>query len=563
MQEQQENSLTSPDENINDEIILWLCFEKLSLRDLPKIRKSIQNSINDVLELEQKYIDAFMLAVTEILSNLIKYGKENISYISITLYTKEIDSKKSLILKVSDNGDEIADFSVKYNSSCHKVQNKIIHEDENDHGRGIGIIDNIMDNLLYISNIDSKDNLNHIIVEKYLDRLPKNIKKQPNSQKIDKKQHKIFIIDDDNILCKMLDSLLSKYYNTKVFSSALDALDKFEQEQPDLILSDLLMPEMNGAELREALSEKKNGDITPFIFLSGHPEEAKKEYVSKLGIDGFLNKSIDKKELLATIKRTIRRSQQLRNNIPEQIASDISNALKPKAPPNSKYWKFAIKSEIADTGGGDMLLYYPTNDGIMIVFADVMGHGIAAKFFAYAYMGYLRSIIRTSIKNSIEPASLLNEVSRNIYEDEFLDDCIFTCQVVLLQNDGILKVSSAGHPLPIIANPDGQCDFLEISGTLPGMLPNTRYHQEIYEMSNNDRLILYTDGIIENISRQNPEKAQNILSKNIQKYSIMELSVEKLLRQIWKTQIENFSNGFNDDTTILAIEYNNVICTGK
>ena len=559
MQEKQENFSHSINPIDNEEIILWLCFDNLSLKDLPQVRKSIQGSINDVLDVEREYSDHFMLAATEILSNLIQHGKRKQSYINIALYTENRENMKLLILDIGDNGEPIPEFNLKYKTSYDKVQNNIIHDDKNDSGRGMGIIGTIMDDLIYIESKDSPDGLNHIVMEKSLFDINKDDSTDnEHVDTTDKNLYKLFIIDDDRMLRKMLDSLLSKYYKTVVFASAVDALEAFEEEKPDLILSDLLMPEMNGAELREALSNKKNGDITPFIFLSGHPEEAEKDYVSKLGIDGFLNKSIDKNELLETIKRTIKRSQQLKNDIPEQIAKDITTALSPKAPPNTDKWRFAIKSAIAETGGGDLVMHYKTRDGIMVIFADVMGHGVSAKFFAYAYMGYLRSIIRMFMKDGIEPASLLNMLSKNIYEDDFLDECIFTCQAILLGNNGTIKIASAGHPWPIITHGKGDCKLIEISGTLPGMLANANYSQYSHEMDTNDKLILYTDGIIENISRRDPKKAQYLLSKNIRKYSNLKVSVQEMLDNIWEKQLTNFSKAFTDDTTMLAIEY-----TGK
>ena len=70
--------------------------------------------------------------------------------------------------------------------------------------------------------------------------------------------------------------------------------------------------------------------------------------------------------------------------------------------------------------------------------------------------------------------------------------------------------------------------------------------------------VLINNGIIENISRKDPKKAQYLLSKNIRKYSNLKVSVQDILEAIWEKQLENFSKGFTDDTTMLAIEY-----TGK
>ena len=70
-------------------------------------------------------------------------------------------------------------------------------------------------------------------------------------------------------------------------------------------------------------------------------------------------------------------------------------------------WSFSIKFQIADAGGGDFVLSKDTNDGLITILSDVMGHDTEAKFFAYTYAGYLRSLFKNN-PNTDDGSKFLN-----------------------------------------------------------------------------------------------------------------------------------------------------------
>ncbi len=548
--------ITSKDFSVSaipEDVLLWLCFDELQLKDLPKIRRTIQNSLKGQINSCQETMQSFLLSATEILANLVKHPVQAPSYIGVSIYTEVCGEYKMLVLNVSDNSESMLEFDEKCNASSSRV-NETVLDDGN--GRGLGIITTLMDNIRYETSLDSTDNLNHMIISKVLKFKPKAqpINKKSTVENSYLKKHTIFIVDDDPILRQLLKNILSDHYNTCVFSSGAEVLDAFDKTVPDLILSDLLMPVMDGAELRDALSEKEQGDITPFVFLSGHPEEAGKDYINRLGIDGFLNKSIKKEDLLLTLERIIRRSKQVNNNIRGHIDKSIIAALSPSIPEKIKDWSFALEYDIAETGGGDFVLHYETDEGIIVVLADVMGHGLPAKFFSYAYVGYLRSLIRLHFNDHLRPSSLLQILSKNVYEDSFLESCIFTCQVVHLAPDGTINISSAGHPWPIIAKNNNETNFLEISGPLPGMIPAMHYSNMTYKMEAGESLFLYTDGIIENIDKADDEKGKNILKQSINGCSSSS-DIKEKTKCLWSNQVKNFEDNVQDDSTILAMQY--------
>ncbi|QTA82329.1 Two component system response regulator, sigma factor 54 interaction domain-containing [Desulfonema limicola] len=114
----------------------------------------------------------------------------------------------------------------------------------------------------------------------------------------------VLIIDDSQSALFMLESHLSRWgYNTLKASSAKDALEILKKNSICLIISDQVMPEMDGIELLNVV--KKLYEDIPFIILTGHGSIDKAVVSMKKGADDYITKPYDSNELLAVIRRAI------------------------------------------------------------------------------------------------------------------------------------------------------------------------------------------------------------------------------------------------------------------
>jgi putative two-component system response regulator len=122
----------------------------------------------------------------------------------------------------------------------------------------------------------------------------------------------ILIVEDHDILREGL-QLLLEAEGYKVLSAihGLDALQQMEVASPDLILSDISMPEMDGYEFYEVVRQRSDWITIPFIFLTARGERADVFASKKLGVEDYLVKPVDTKELVTTIRSRLVRSQQL------------------------------------------------------------------------------------------------------------------------------------------------------------------------------------------------------------------------------------------------------------
>ena len=115
----------------------------------------------------------------------------------------------------------------------------------------------------------------------------------------------ILIVDDDNELTELLDEFLSEHkFKTKVFHNPIEALSSLKTPVPDLILLDIMMPEMEGFQLLRKIRETLD---VPVIMLTAKGEVSDKVVGLELGADDYLAKPFEPRELLARIQSILRR----------------------------------------------------------------------------------------------------------------------------------------------------------------------------------------------------------------------------------------------------------------
>ncbi|MFC1878959.1 HD domain-containing phosphohydrolase [Chloroflexota bacterium] len=122
----------------------------------------------------------------------------------------------------------------------------------------------------------------------------------------------ILIVEDHDILREGLNFLLeTEGYRVLTAVNGVDALENMENTCPDLILSDISMPEMDGYTFYSKVRERPDWVIIPFIFLTARGERDDVFASKKLGVEDYLIKPVDRQELVTTIRSRLDRSQQL------------------------------------------------------------------------------------------------------------------------------------------------------------------------------------------------------------------------------------------------------------
>jgi DNA-binding NarL/FixJ family response regulator len=138
---------------------------------------------------------------------------------------------------------------------------------------------------------------------------------------------KILIVDDDITLrTAMIRYLQNRGYLVQDAASGVEGLITFEKDPPDLVVSDVMMPEMDGYEFCRRLRATRSGQLVPFIFLSSRKELDDRIQGHQMGADDYLVKPFEPKELVAKIEAQLERSRRIHSEIIRLIQQSTSTS---------------------------------------------------------------------------------------------------------------------------------------------------------------------------------------------------------------------------------------------
>lgn len=510
---------------MTDAILLFENTQPTSLESIRVLRQSL-SKILDQLDLQQTFKHQCLLCFSEWSTNLVLHPDKPSLYLTVTLKK----TKTHWQLSVTDDGEawdptlkekqnDIGDFSLKCN------------------GRGIDIIQSQTDNISYHST--DKENVFTMRWRREGEQI----------------RPRLLIVEDDAIQCKLYQAYLRDQFHVVIKTNGEEALNFLKNETVDLIISDIQMPKMGGLELRQRL-ESENTFSIPFIFLSRLQDNNTLMDAADLGIDDYLEKPIKKETLIRSISRVLARFNQVYRSLSQQVNQKITHTLLPQVTLNSSDWKLAIRQRNTGHGGGDFVLSMSDENTTQLLLADVMGHDESAKFFAYAYAGYIRGLMQNT--NRSQPAQLLSVLSDNAFKDQLLSQTMLTSCCVSLTGESSVKMSSAGHPAPLHikkSNPTSQVTLTTISteGTLLGLLPHTQYKETEVTLQKGERLALFTDGLFES---GNSISERETLEKTIKEQLIntINLPLEAAIETVMQTFDSLAGTPPNDDALLLIIE---------
>lgn len=149
-----------------------------------------------------------------------------------------------------------------------------------------------------------------------------------NDSSLQKSVGHILIVDDDKDNCFLLRNLLEKEgYRVSEAYNGTGCLEIFQQETPDIVLLDIVMPGMDGFETCARLQELSGGEQTPVLLLSFLSDDTSIKRVFEAGAADYVNKPINWSILRQRVKQLImaRRAEQLRNDLFYMIIHDMKN----------------------------------------------------------------------------------------------------------------------------------------------------------------------------------------------------------------------------------------------
>ena len=198
------------------------------------------------------------------------------------------------------------------------------------------------------------------------------------------KKNKILIVDDEKISLRMTDHILSSEYDTICVSSAKEAVEAFRKESPDLVLSDLRMPEIDGFMLEEMLN-KEAGRQIPFMFMTSDRKDESESKGFSMGALDFIRKPFRADVLLRRVSNILRTIEQVQGLKKAAVTDPMTGLLNKSS--SQEEVDILAKSSTGALMMIDLDSFKPVN--------DIYGHDMGDKVLI-RFSEILRSAIRST-----------------------------------------------------------------------------------------------------------------------------------------------------------------------
>jgi sigma-B regulation protein RsbU (phosphoserine phosphatase) len=325
----------------------------------------------------------------------------------------------------------------------------------------------------------------------------------------------VLVAEDDPLLAELLLISLERLgCRAKAAADGQEALERLEAEPFDVLISDWMMPRLDGLELVRRARADQSGYLH-IIMMTARGEERSIRAALNAGADDFLYKPFDDIQIelgVASAKRVVdlqRRLERRNRHLAaahertraayRQIKDDLAAAatlqrrLLPR-PRTEGPVRIAYSFQPSLDIGGDSLGVRPLSNGRLLIFnIDVSGHGVPAALNSFALHSRLSQLRPQEPHDLPNVAAMLNE---ELLSQE--GDAYVTTVFGLVEGDGSKAwLIRAGHPMPILMRRGASPVFLEQGGVPLGMLPDVRHQVCEVDLTVGDRLLIYSDGVIE------------------------------------------------------------------
>lgn len=372
-------------------------------------------------------------------------------------------------------------------------------------------------------------------------------------------KYKILLVEDEESVAKlMLYNFKKAGYQYEWAENGLEGYLVAKSFKPDIIISDIMMPEVDGYEFRKKVLEDPNLKLVPFIFLSAKGDENDILEGYDLNIEDYIVKTSGSKIILAKISALLKSSQKEREKAVNEVheaASSMGAKVVPDETPSFdgfdiKHWHEPFQN----IPGGDFIDYFKVDeDNMVVVLGDIMGKKWGAWYFAVAYAGYVRSAIRMVLDSEVElsPASILDKVNSAIFKDERISDVFITLSIVCINRQAKMVQYAGAGDLPMI-HKSSLVESVKSNGILLGFREIGNYQNCAVQLNQGDSVYLITDGIPETRCPDGNFYGEDKLKEIIENLSPSDDTLENIISDF--TTATN--NVFEDDISIIAIRAN-------
>lgn len=390
---------------------------------------------------------------------------------------------------------------------------------------------------------------------------------------------RILIADDDQDIQRLLGRILKSWGHEVVTADhGGQALEILKKDPISFVISDWMMPEMDGLELCRHIRNSDFGRYIYIILLTARDAKNDLIHGMEAGADDFVVKPFNRGELKVRIRageRILALERDLvdantqiqhaydRINKDLEAGAEMQRSLLP--PPDltipgfKMSWIFFPSAFVA----GDIFnMFQLDEDHVGFYLLDVAGHGVPSAMLSVTLSRILSPIPDSPLKYAVpgepnyeisSPVRVLEDLNERFQADDETMQYFTMVYGMINKKENTLQLAPAGHPPTIHVPHNDKIAELGLSSFPIGLLPGADFDLETTTFKPGDRLFLYSDGIPECFNPELEAYSQERLLARLEEWRALPLPelldlLEKDLRD-WHGE-----DDFSDDLTLMAIE---------
>ncbi len=341
----------------------------------------------------------------------------------------------------------------------------------------------------------------------------------------------VLIVDDSRLQRKILSSSVKQWgFEVIEADSGEAALAICAERQPDIVLSDWMMPGMNGLEFCQVFRDQSGDHYGYFILLTSKSDKDEVARGLDAGADDFLTKPVNAHELRARITagerilkmqrelhdqnrlitETLGELQRLYDSLDNDLieAKQLQQSLIPERHKTFDNGELSLMLRQSGHVGGDLVGFFPAEKGHLGLFSiDVSGHGISSALMTARLAGYLsasapdQNVALAKMPDGSyyarSPEEVIEELNVLVLEEMDTEHYFTLLLADIDLNTGHVQMAQAGHPHPVIQRADGTIEQEGPGGFPVGLLLGISFTRFETQLQKGDRILFLSDGVVE------------------------------------------------------------------
>lgn len=322
----------------------------------------------------------------------------------------------------------------------------------------------------------------------------------------------ILVVDDNEANRDVLSRRLRRQgHSVTVAENGRQAFDLVRRQAFDLVLLDVMMPEMNGYQVLEELKTDPALRHIPVIMISALDDLDSVVRCIELGAEDYLYKPFNPVLLRARVGATLEKKwlrdqeqaylQAVRREM--ELGRRIQSDFLPSTLPQPDGWEIGAVFQPAREVAGDFYDVFLLPDGhVGLVIADVCDKGVGAALFMALIRSLIRSFAEQVSTNAVEALNAVSMINRYIashHHNRGHTPYMFATLFfgVLDPTTGQLTYVNGGHEPPIVLRSSDVQSLLEPTGPAVGFIANAVFSHGHATLDQGSMLFAYTDGVTE------------------------------------------------------------------